>query len=143
LSYSRFVAASTETFSERLARLVSDAGISVTEVAAILGVSENQARRAMDGETASLKFIPALRLCKKLGVSPWTLAGESEPMRIVDSADAGAVSPDLTSLVEWLTAEYERTRKRVDALARQVKLAQGAPAHPKPRKGKRKSPQAS
>lgn len=69
-----------ETFAERLARFITEAGISDAELGAILGISEKQAQRLKDGTTKSLKFEPALRLCRRLRLSPWALAGEPDPL---------------------------------------------------------------
>jgi transcriptional regulator with XRE-family HTH domain len=147
LSYPRGVAENTETFSDRLARLVSEAGLSDTEVASVLGVSENQARRTMDGATVSLKLIPALRLCRKLGVSPWVLAGELEPTRLEADAERVESSPDLRAEVKRLSEAFEKVQKRVEGIAQQMKLDDEAvTAHrsrPKSPKGKQKPPRTA
>jgi transcriptional regulator with XRE-family HTH domain len=90
-----------ETFSERLARLVEEGGLSDTEIGSLLGVSEVQAKRVREGTTQSLKLVPALRLCRKLGVSPWELAGEPVPANY--DADAQDFD-DLLKVVRRLEA---------------------------------------
>lgn len=66
-----------ETFTERFCRLT--APLSDAELAVTLGASVSAARKLRSGETRSLKLDQALRLCKRLGISPWELAGEPEP----------------------------------------------------------------
>lgn len=66
-----------ETFTERFNRLT--AHLSDAELAVALGLSVSAARMLRSGETRSLKFAPAMRLCKRLGISPWELAGIPEP----------------------------------------------------------------
>lgn len=66
-----------ETFTERFNRLT--AHLSDAELAVTLGVSVSAARKLRTGDTQSLKLQQALRLCRKLGISPWELAGEREP----------------------------------------------------------------
>lgn len=68
---------SRETFTERFNRLT--AHLSDPELAVALGVSVSSARMLRTGETKSIKLEQALRLCRKLGISPWELAGEKEP----------------------------------------------------------------
>jgi transcriptional regulator with XRE-family HTH domain len=64
-------------FSKRFKELVR--GLSDTELGYILGVSADAARKMRTGDIKSLKLEAALRLAKELKVSPWYLAGESEP----------------------------------------------------------------
>lgn len=65
-----------EHFTERFNRLT--ASLSDAELAVALGVSVSAARKVRSGETRSLKFEQAMRLCKRLRISPWDLFGESE-----------------------------------------------------------------
>jgi transcriptional regulator with XRE-family HTH domain len=69
-----------ETFAERLDRLATAANLADTELASILRVSEVQAKRYKEGTTPSIKFRAFLRLARRLRVSPWYLAGETEPV---------------------------------------------------------------
>lgn len=90
-----------ETFSERLARLVREAQLSDTEVASILGTTETQAKRVLEGSTQSLKLVPALRLCRRLGVSPFYLANEPEgPTPTTRELDRDVAL--LLEMVDWL-----------------------------------------
>jgi transcriptional regulator with XRE-family HTH domain len=65
------------SFSKRFKGLVR--GLSDTELGYILGVSADAARKMRNGDIKSLKLEAALRLARELNVSPWYLAGESEP----------------------------------------------------------------
>ena len=64
-------------FSKRFKELVR--GLNDTELGYILGVSADAARKMRTGDIKSLKLEAALRLSRELKVSPWYLAGESEP----------------------------------------------------------------
>lgn len=64
-------------FSKRFREIVR--GLSDTELGAILGVSADAARKMRNGDIKSLKLEAALRLARKLEISPWYLAGEAEP----------------------------------------------------------------
>ncbi len=64
-------------FSKRFKELVR--GLNDTELGYILGVSADAARKMRMGDIKSLKLEAALRLARELKVSPWYLAGESEP----------------------------------------------------------------
>lgn len=66
-------------------------GLSDTELGYILGVSADAARKTRNGNIKSLKLEPALRLSRRLGISPWYLAGEPEP--------PSATSPFASALV--------------------------------------------
>jgi DNA-binding Xre family transcriptional regulator len=64
-------------FSKRFKELVKN--LSDTELGYILGVTSYAARKLRSGEIKSLKLEAALRLARKLEVSPWYIAGEREP----------------------------------------------------------------
>lgn len=66
-----------ETFTERFNRLTRH--LSDAELAVALGVSVSTARSIRSGDTKSLKFVNAMRLCKRLGIDPWELAGIKDP----------------------------------------------------------------
>ncbi|MDB5069548.1 MAG: hypothetical protein JWM87_659 [Candidatus Eremiobacteraeota bacterium] len=68
-----------ETFTDRFNRLTSD--LRDVEVASLLDLTEGAVRKLRRGDTQTLKLDAALRLCKRLGISPWELAGEREPSR--------------------------------------------------------------
>jgi hypothetical protein len=65
------------TFNKRFKEIVRD--LSDTELGYILGVSADAARKMRNGDIKSLKLEAALRLARKMQVSPWYLAGEPEP----------------------------------------------------------------
>lgn len=69
----------SETFAERISRLTGAARMTDADLASVLGVSENQAKRIKSGTTSTLKLDGALRLARRLGVTPHYLAGEPEP----------------------------------------------------------------
>ncbi len=71
------------TFSKRFKQLVQ--GLSDTELGFVLGVSADAARKMRNGDIKSLKLKAALRLARELKVSPWYLAGESEPTAPLNS----------------------------------------------------------
>ena len=66
-----------ETFTERFNRLTSD--MKDSEIGTILGLTFGGVRKIKEGQTQSLKLDAALRLCARVGVSPWYLAGQMEP----------------------------------------------------------------
>jgi len=57
-------------------------GLSDAQLGAILGVTTDAARKMRAGRIKSLKLEAALRLARELKISPWYLAGESEPVRL-------------------------------------------------------------
>ena len=65
------------TFNKRFKEIVRD--LNDTELGYILGVSADAARKMRSGDIKSLKLQAALRLARKIQVSPWYLAGEPEP----------------------------------------------------------------
>ena len=65
------------TFNKRFKEIVRD--LSDTELGYILGVTADAARKMRNGDIKSLKLEAALRLARKMQVSPWYLAGEPEP----------------------------------------------------------------
>jgi hypothetical protein len=73
--YSEAVA--NAAFNKRFKELVHD--LSDTELGYTLGVSADAARKMRSGDIKSLKLEAALRLARKLQISPWYLAGEPEP----------------------------------------------------------------
>ena len=77
-------------FSKRFRQLVAD--MSDTELGYILGVSADAARKIRNGGIKSLKLHAALRLASQLRVSPWYLAGEPEPEKLLrDSSPQASV----------------------------------------------------
>jgi hypothetical protein len=68
-------------FNKRFKELVQD--LSDTELGYTLGVSADAARKMRSGDIKSLKLEAALRLARKLQISPWYLAGEPEPTTLL------------------------------------------------------------
>jgi transcriptional regulator with XRE-family HTH domain len=99
-----------ETFTDRLNRFVEKARLSEADIASALGMSATQAGRLLDGTTKTLKLEQALKLCRRLGVSPWELAGEREP---VSAGPARDIAPDplraISTRVDELTRLILRT----------------------------------
>lgn len=98
------------TFSKRFKQLVQ--GLSDTELGFVLGVSADAARKMRNGDIKSLKLKAALRLARELKVSPWYLAGESEPTAPLNSGP-----------------QVRRARKRdphADRTRAQLETAEGA-----------------
>jgi DNA-binding Xre family transcriptional regulator len=65
-----------DTFNKRLKQLVRH--MTDTELGATIGTSADAARKLRQGSIKSLKLHAALRLARKLDISPWQLAGEME-----------------------------------------------------------------
>src|ERR1700686_19997 len=70
-------AVGNSTFNKRFKEIVRD--LSDTELGYILGVTADAARKKRGGDTKTLKLQAALRLARKMQISPWYLAGEPEP----------------------------------------------------------------
>jgi len=108
-----------ETFAERFSRLIKERGLTDTEVASLLGVSEGAVRKIKRGDTQSLKLHGALRLAKRLSVTPYYLAGEREPRARTRSrgAAAQATPPEALAVaaVEDLAAKLEQVDRRLNA----------------------------
>lgn len=66
---------SSEPLNERLKRLLAKEGMTETDAASLLGTSQAQVNRLLNGTTSSLKLAGGLRLARRLKVSPWYLAG--------------------------------------------------------------------
>ncbi len=66
-----------ETFTERFNRLTK--AIPDAEMMTTLGMSHSGLLKVRSGDTKTLKLHAALRLARKIGVSPWYLACEPEP----------------------------------------------------------------
>ena len=64
-------------FSKRFREVIR--GLSDAQLGAILGVTTDAARKMRAGRIKSLKLEAALRLARELRISPWYLAGETEP----------------------------------------------------------------
>jgi hypothetical protein len=79
------------SFSKRFRALVQ--GLSDTELGYILGVSADAARKMRNGAIKTLKLQAGLRLARELNVSPWYLAGETEPAAPAATNPAASPTP--------------------------------------------------
>lgn len=87
-----------ETFTDRFNRLTAD--LSDSDLMGDLGLSYHAVRKLRSGDTKTLKLDGALRLCKRLGITPWELAGEAPP-----TAQKTVPAPDSwPNLDHWFTA---------------------------------------
>src|ERR1700692_3888690 len=68
---------STDPFNKRFKQRVKD--LNDTELGYVLGVSADAARKMRHGDIKSLKLQAALRLARKLEISPWYIGCEAEP----------------------------------------------------------------
>jgi len=92
--------AAREGLNERIRRLIRDSKLNDTDVGSALGVSATQARRYLDGTTASLKLEQAIEISKKLNISLENLIGDS---RLRSSfADSPSGLPDRISALTTL-----------------------------------------
>ena len=65
-----------ETFTDRFNRLTG--AMKDADVASILDLTEGAIRKLRRGETQTLKLHGALKLARRLGVTPWYIAGLSD-----------------------------------------------------------------
>lgn len=109
----------TETMTERFNRLTK--GMPESEIAFVMGISVPAVRKVKTGETKSMTLVNALRLCRRLNVSPWYLAGEVEPATLpdgvaVETEALGKSQASVVKAVRALTAEVARQGDRLQAL---------------------------
>ena len=64
----------SETFATRLRRLREEKGLTVSSLAASVGVSEGTIRQLESGQTKSPSFVVGVRLADQLSVDPFFLA---------------------------------------------------------------------
>jgi len=95
-----------ERFGERLRRLRTAHGLTCSELAQRVGVTEGAVRQMESGQTKIASFVVGLRLARELGADPWFLANG------VPDEDAGVV--DAGGALASRVAALER---RVAALA--------------------------
>jgi transcriptional regulator with XRE-family HTH domain len=110
------------TLAERFSALMDKAGIDVREAARAMGVSEGFVYKVRRGEVQDLGFQAALRFARRVGASPWDLAGEREPDRTVSllAEAAGSVPGE-----QW-ASQYFPTRLEFDELDQDVgQIAEG------------------
>ena len=103
-----------EKFAERFNRLT--AGISLGELAFVTGLSENAIRNIKNGETQQMYLGVALKLCRRLNVSPWELAGEPEPPIPGAEPLAAEIAQHSADAIEALAIEIRTLKHRVDTL---------------------------
>lgn len=98
---------------EMLSRLQAEAGIKDTELAAILGVKEIQVARYKDGRTqlTRMRTDRFLTLCRKLKVSPWRLAGQTEPGTADVRGDAETEAPRLEVRLQRIEQDVADLRR--------------------------------
>lgn len=115
----------SETFAERISRLTGAARMTDADLASVLGVSENQAKRIKSGTTSTLKLDGALRLARRLGVTPHYLAGEPEPRSPSrgEQTFEGATAIPATLSVRNRPQAMEWARDQIESIARDVAAA--------------------
>ncbi len=126
-----------ETLAERFARLVDAAGLSNRDVAHVMGVSEAAVYKIRRGDSKELSLRSALRLARRLGVSPYYLAGETEPRKNADGSmqpeDASETGEPLGEKVDRLATDFRAMDHDLKALAEELGRIRGlleANAHP-------------
>jgi DNA-binding Xre family transcriptional regulator len=116
-----------ETFTDRLNRLVVKANLSEADLASTIGVSSNQAGRLLDGTTKSMKLEQALKLCRKLRISPWELGGEKEPAQLRSVARMESPSPEDLVAQGQQALEAAGIHRTIGALLEIVRDVPGLP----------------
>ena len=116
--YDSDMATQTETMTERFNRLTK--GMSDAEIAFVMGITVPGIRKIKAGDTQTMKLDNALRLCRRLSVSPWYLAGEPEPTQPASAGGEteaiGHAAGALEAAVRELTAEVRAQRGRLEQL---------------------------
>ena len=64
----------SESFAERLRRLRQEKGLTISSLAASVGVAEGSIRQLETGQTKNPSFVVGLRLANQLSVDPFYLA---------------------------------------------------------------------
>lgn len=95
-----------ETFTERFVRLTT--GMKASEIGSHLGIGEHAVRKLLNGDTQDLKLRPALRLARHLGVSPWYLACDREPV----PKEAIEAQTDFRDVIRTLQADVAELMQR-------------------------------
>lgn len=127
----------SDSFTKRFQQLVKN--LSDTELGYILGVSADAARKMRNGDIKSLKLKAALRLARKLGVTPWYIACEPEPeappsrstskrspadpsLPIAQMAESTPVTLEqLTQFQGEIRTEFRELKKEMRAALRELK----------------------
>ena len=121
MEFARYTYSVSETLSDRLVRLTS--GLNDTQVGEMMGTTADAARKLRIGEIRSIKLENALRLCRRLGISPWYLAGEVEPLDATPQGNDRSEPAAVTTLE--LAREVQQLREDVHLL---LSDRQGRPA---------------
>ena len=118
--------AKQETFADRFQRLVEEAGLSVQDVVRIVGwKSEGSYYKVKRGDTTVINAVGLLRLAKRLGVSPYYLVSEPEPMGTAEMVggenitqpDAGDLATRVARLEEILRRALPDVTDSIDSAA--------------------------
>jgi transcriptional regulator with XRE-family HTH domain len=92
----------SESFADRLRRLREEKGLTVSSLAASVGVAEGTIRQLETGQTKNPSFVVGVRLANQLSVDPFYLA-------LGDRAT-------LTERMEIFERRLTKLEQRVDAL---------------------------
>lgn len=98
-----------ETFGQRLKRLRSEMGLTMTQLGYQVGVSEGAIRQLESGQSKSASFQVGIKLAEKLGVNPHYLAFGEGPAK--QEATAANVSQTEARIAD-LEARLEDVLKR-------------------------------
>jgi len=90
-----------ETFSDRFVRLTH--GLEDADLVKITGLKYSTIRDIKSGKTKSIKLDAALRLCRRLGISPWELQNFPRPI----GGESDDPSPALAASLETRFATLE------------------------------------
>jgi transcriptional regulator with XRE-family HTH domain len=128
-----------ETIGERLRRLRESSGLSVLALARVAGIGENAVRKIESGDSKQPSFTTGVRIAKALGVSPWELAGEREPLQSGSYEEgASTLLDDHRGSIEGRLAELRRQILEIGETAQEaLALAQTREAPPVPSRRKR------
>jgi hypothetical protein len=124
---------SAETFTDRFNRLTSN--LETHELIGILRVDQKIVGRLKTGTQKMLKLDQGLRLARHLGVSPYELMGEADPLiqhadikpdniLTQPAADAGETEP----LARQVAAAVTRALRPIEARLRRLEDAKEQPA---------------
>lgn len=96
----------TETFTDRFNRIT--AGLTLADIASVMGVTELAVRKIRDGRTKTIRFDRAMKLCRRTNSSPWDLAGERQPAGSATQEAQSRIGAELTEMGEQLLALTNR-----------------------------------
>jgi DNA-binding Xre family transcriptional regulator len=116
-----------ETFTERFQRLTSD--LTDSDLMTILNLSYQAVRKLRAGGTQSIKLDAALRLCRRLAISPWELAGEKEPSDGGGTVSAFSSGKTLTFIKVRRLRIVSSNSARLDDLQARLEAVESEIAH--------------